>query len=160
MLYSCDTVRKPHAFSSIPMSPSHTLHVHWLIPPTAPNIHIPGKALEAHLPSRGWPTESTSCCISWSGTVPTLIWYGCAYSFSGVRLFVTLWTAVRQAPLSMGFSRQVYWSGVPFPPPGDLPDPGMEPVSLMSPALESGFFTTSTTWEAWVSFNLAIFEIY
>ena len=45
---------------------------------------------------------------------------------------VTLWTAARQAPLSMGFSRQEYWSGLPCPPPGDLPSPGIEP---MSPAL-------------------------
>ena len=48
----------------------------------------------------------------------------------------------------MGFSRQEYWSGLPFPPPGELPDPGIELASLMSPALAGGFFTTSTTWEA------------
>ena len=53
-----------------------------------------------------------------------------------------------QAPLFMGFSTQEYWSGLPCPPPGDLPDPGTEPVSLLSPALAGGFFTTSTTWEA------------
>ena len=53
-----------------------------------------------------------------------------------------------QAPLSMRFSRQEYWSGLPCPPPGDLPDPGIKPTSLMSPALAGGFFTTSTTWEA------------
>ena len=51
-------------------------------------------------------------------------------------------------PLSMEFSRQEYWSGLPFPPLGDLPDPGMEPVSLLSPALAGRFFTTSATWEA------------
>ena len=50
------------------------------------------------------------------------------------------------APLSMGFSMQEYWSGLPFSL--DLPDPGIEPMSLMSPALEGGFFTTSATWEA------------
>ena len=60
----------------------------------------------------------------------------------------TLWTIALQAPLSMGFSRQEYWSGLPYPPPGDLPDPGIEPVSLISLALAGGFFTTSTTWEA------------
>ena len=54
----------------------------------------------------------------------------------------------RQAPLSMGFSRHEYWSGVPFPPPGDLPDPGVKPASLMSLALEGGFFTTNAIWEA------------
>ena len=47
-----------------------------------------------------------------------------------------------------GFSRQEYWSGMPCPPPGDLPNPGIEPTSLMSPALAGGFFTTSATWEA------------
>ena len=50
--------------------------------------------------------------------------------------------------MSMGFSRQECWSGLPFPSPGDLPDPGIEPMSLMSPALGVGFFTTSATWEA------------
>ena len=53
-----------------------------------------------------------------------------------------------QAPLSMGFSRQEYWSGVPCPPPGELPDPGMETASLTSPELAGRFFTTSATWEA------------
>ena len=48
----------------------------------------------------------------------------------------------------MGFSRQEFWSGLPLPTPGDLPNPGIEPVSLVSPALASGFFITSTTWEA------------
>ena len=51
---------------------------------------------------------------------------------SHVPLFVTLWTAARQAPLSMGFSRQEYWSGLPRPPPEDLPNPRMEPVSPVS----------------------------
>ena len=50
-----------------------------------------------------------------------------------------------QAPLSMGFPRQEYWSGLPFPSPGDFPDPGTEPESLTSPALAGGFFTTSAT---------------
>ena len=58
-----------------------------------------------------------------------------------------------QTPLSMGFSRQEYWSGLPFPSPGDLPNPGIEPTSLTSPALVGGFFTTSTTWEAPTKMN-------
>ena len=58
---------------------------------------------------------------------------------SVVWLFATLWTVGHQAPLSMGFFRQEYWSGLPCPPPGDLPDPGMEPAS---PSLADGFFTT------------------
>ena len=52
-------------------------------------------------------------------------------SLSNVLLFVTLWTVARQAPLSMGFSRQEYWSGLPCPPPGDLPVPGIEPTSMI-----------------------------
>ena len=60
------------------------------------------------------------------------------------------WTVAHLAPLSMGFSRQEYWSRFPFPPPGDLPDPGIEPASLASPALTGRFLTTSTTWEAQV----------
>ena len=67
--------------------------------------------------------------------------------FSHIWLFVTPWTVAHQDPLSMGFSRQEYWSGLPCPPPGDLPNSGTEPVSLMSPVLAYRFFTTSTTWE-------------
>ena len=59
-----------------------------------------------------------------------------------VHLFVTPWTAARQVPLSMGFSRQEHWSGLPCPPPGDLPDPGIEPTSLAYLALAGGFLTT------------------
>ena len=65
-----------------------------------------------------------------------------------VWLFVTLWTMAHQTPLSMEFSGNEYWSGLPFPPPGDLPDPGIEPASVTSPALAGKFFTTSATWEA------------
>ena len=68
--------------------------------------------------------------------------------FSHVRLFATPWTVARQAPLYMEFSRQEYWSGLPFPSPEDILDPGMESESLMSPALAGRFFTTSATWEA------------
>ena len=73
------------------------------------------------------------------------------HCFSHVQLFVTLWTVARQAPLTMGFSRQKYWRGLPVLPSGDLPDPGTELTSLkslMSPALVDGFFTTGITWEA------------
>ena len=52
-----------------------------------------------------------------------------------------------QAPLFIGFSRQEYWSGLSFPPPGDFPDTGIKPPSLMSPALEDRFFTIIATWE-------------
>ena len=60
-------------------------------------------------------------------------------------LFATPWTVAHQAPLSMGFSRQPYWTGLPFPPPGDLPNPGIKSLSFESPALAGRFFTT---WEA------------
>ena len=68
--------------------------------------------------------------------------------FSCVWLFVSLWAVAHQAPLSMGFSREEYWNRLPCPPPGDLPDSGIKPISLMSPALAIEFFTTSATWEA------------
>ena len=68
--------------------------------------------------------------------------------FSHVRLFVTLCTIVRQVLLSTGQSRQEYWSGLPCPPPGELPDSGIEATLLMSPTLAGGFFTISATWEA------------
>ena len=70
-----------------------------------------------------------------------------AQSHSCVLVFETPWTVARQTPLSMGLSRQGHWSGLPFPFPGDLPDPGIEPESLMPPALADVFFTTSATWE-------------
>ena len=76
---------------------------------------------------------------------------------SRVRLFATLWTLAHQAPLSMGFFRQEYWNGLPFPSPGLLPDPGIEVTSLMSPALAGRFFTTSAIWEALDYHNNAIY---
>ena len=75
--------------------------------------------------------------------------HACVLShFSRVQLFATTWTVAHQAPLSMGFSRPESWHGLPFPSPGGLPDPGIGPMSLMSPALAGRFFTTSATWEA------------
>ena len=65
--------------------------------------------------------------------------------FSYVLLFATLWTVAHQAPLSMGFYRQEYWSGLPCPPLGDLPDPRIESASLQTPALAGRLFTTSAT---------------
>ena len=66
--------------------------------------------------------------------------------FSHVQLLETLWTITHQVPLSMGFSRQECWSGLPCPPPGGLPNPRTEPASLISPALVGSFFTLYT-WE-------------
>ena len=64
---------------------------------------------------------------------------------SHVWLFGTPWTIARQVPLSMGFPRQDYWSGLPFPTPGDLPNPRTEPISLVSPALAGEFLTTASS---------------
>ena len=71
--------------------------------------------------------------------------YMCVCALSRVRLFVTPWTVAHQAPLSMGFSRQDYWSKLPFPSLGDHPNPGIEPGSLVSVALAGDFFTTVPT---------------
>ena len=68
--------------------------------------------------------------------------------FSHVWHFVTSRTVAHQAPLSVGLSRQEYWSGWPLSPIGDLPNPGIEPSCLTSPALAGGFFITGATWEA------------
>ena len=94
---------------------------------------------------------STNCLqdlwCTWSHFILTtalphvdIIVYVCELSCVG--LFAVSCTLTRQASLSMGFPKQKYWSGLPFPTPGDRPDPGIEPVSLVSPALAGGFFTT------------------
>ena len=76
------------------------------------------------------PYKCISKCYFLYGNVPR----GCVLSyFNCVRQFVTLWTVAHQAPLSIRFSKQEYWSGFPCPPPGDLPDPGIKPMSLISP---------------------------
>ena len=64
-----------------------------------------------------------------------------------VQFFVILPIVARQAPLSMEFSRQENWNGLPFPPPDDPPDLGIKPISLASPAMAGGFFPTDATWE-------------
>ena len=79
--------------------------------------------------------------------------YACVLSH--IRLFATPWTVACKTPLSMEFSREEYWSGLPFPFPGDLPNPGIKPVSLVSPAFTSGFFTTEPPWKSsGILFNL------
>ena len=85
--------------------------------------------------------------ITNNAAMNTLV-HACVRShFSCVRLCETLWIRACQDPLSTAFSRQEHWSGLPCPPPGNLPDPGIEPASLTFPALAGGFFATSTTWE-------------
>ena len=87
--------------------------------------------LEADLPlklARGWLISRV--CVQGSVSL-------CAQSLSRVQPFVTPWTVAHQTPLSMGFSRQEYWSGLPGPLPGDLSNPGIELASPVSPALEA-----------------------
>ena len=94
---------------------------------------------------------------------------GCptGWALSRVELSATPWTVAHQVLLSMEFSRQEYWSGLPLPlpTPGDLHDPGIEPTSLVSPVSSRGFFTTSTTWEIpityifWFEFIISIVKM-
>ena len=97
-------------------------------------------------PARSWPILEQ---VNWV-TVPhsrqrsSFLMRACMLShFSHVQIFVTLWIVAHQAPWSMEFSRQEYWSGLPCLPLGDLPNPGIKPTSLFSPALSGRFFTTS-----------------
>ena len=81
------------------------------------------------------------------------------YYFSPVQLLETLWTVAQQASLSMGFSRQGYWNGLPCPLPGDLPDPGIGPVPSASPALQADFSTPEPHWKPfWWLFTGFIFS--
>ena len=81
------------------------------------------------------------------GGIPCVCVYICTLSrFSCAQLFAAPWPVVHQVPWSMGFSRQEYCSGLPCPPPGHLPNPGVEPTSLTSPSLAGRFFTTTATY--------------
>ena len=99
-----------------------------------------------------WPLASTSALSDSKNSTILDVLFSCVLScFTRAPLFATAWTVGRQAPLSLGFSRQDYWNGLPCPPLGDLPNPAIKPASLMPPALAGGFFTTSTTREAQIS---------
>ena len=87
-------------------------------------------------------TSYLGACPFWVVCVCVCVHARSLSHFSRVWLFATLWTVARQAPLPMGLSRQEYRSGLLYPPPRNLPDPGSEPASLMSPALVGRFFTT------------------
>ena len=76
--------------------------------------------------------------------------------FSRVQRFAALWAVAHQVPLSMKFSWQEYWIGLPCPPPGDLPDPGIRPAFPASPILEGGFFTSGAIWETGTSVSLCL----
>ena len=75
----------------------------------------------------------------------------CGQWLSRVLLFVARWIVARQAPLPIEFSRKEYWSGVPFPSSGDLPDPGIKYAFLMSPALAGGFFKPRAVTQSWMT---------
>ena len=78
-------------------------------------------------------------------------------SLSCVQLFSTLWTVAHHSPLSMGFSRQGYWSGLPVPSPGDLLNPGIEPASLVLPRLAGRSFTTKLPGQPF-TYKMSIWE--
>ena len=119
------------------MFPRYSLHSSHSLPPSLPPIVSITDPLLLCCALMGFhitfPLNKGACMLS---------------HFSHVQFFATPWTVACQAPLPMGFSRQECWSGLPCLLPGDLPDPGIEPASLMSPALAGGFFTISATWEA------------
>ena len=108
---------------------------------------IPGTAEPGGLPSMGSHRVGHDWSDLAAAAHPFMHWPRgiCVYlklsHFSPVQLFAALWAVACQAPLSMGFSKQEYWSGLPCPPPGDLPDPGIEPASPAAPILAGGFFT-------------------
>ena len=101
-----------------------------------PASSLRGTSVPPHHPSSRSPPKVTPS------------FHVCAQALSRVRLCTTPRAVARQAPLSVGFPRQEYRSGLPFPSLGDLPDPGMEPTSPAFPALAGGFFTHRGTWEA------------
>ena len=108
-----------------------------------PCPHSPLQTAPEFLRTLAWP-DSTRYVVYFS--VACLLCARVLSRFSHLRLFETLWwTVARQAPLSTGFSRQESWSELPCLPPGDLPNPEIESMSLLSPTLAGGFFTTSTT---------------
>ena len=101
-----------------------------------------------------FPTQELNPCLLLGRWIPYTEPPGKPYitmcvlsRFSHIQLFAILWTIACQPPLSMIFSRQEYWSGLPCPPSEDLPDPEVKPTCLASPALAGRFFTTSATWE-------------
>ena len=98
---------------------------------------------------KGYPLQYYGISLMLSSLSHEVHMCACMLShFSRVWVLMTQWTIARQVPLSLGFSRQEYWRELPCLPPGDLPDSGMETLSLMSPALQTRFLTIWATWEA------------
>ena len=105
--------------------------------------------------SVAWNTELACVCVCVCVCARVRV-RARAQSLSCIWLFATLWTIDCRAPLSMRFSRQKYWSRLPFPSPGDLPAPGIEPAS---PALGDGFFTTESPGKPFVSLWSHFFQL-
>ena len=110
-----------------PLSMGFSRHKHWS------GLPCPSPGLGLGFPTQRVSQKGVCVCVNRSVVSDS---------------FATVWTVAHQAPLSMGFSRQEHRSGLPCPPPGDLSNPVIEPVSLTSPALADRFFTTNATWEA------------
>ena len=126
-------------FSLLPYPPAFLLnHL-----PTCLLYYLPSYSPTHYLPNHMVPQR---CSAEFKEEHDEVV-VPCCARFIRVWLFATVKTIAHQA-LSMGLSRQEYGNGLPCPPPGDLPNPGIEPMSLTSPALAGRFFTTSTTWEA------------
>ena len=109
---------------------------------------------ESETPPTLWVEPNGMCFHKFSRWFPCMLKF-CKHSWkyakilcNRIQLFTTPWTVAHQAPLSVGFSKQEYWSGLPCPPPADLPDSWIKPWSHRSPALASRFFTTDATREA------------
>ena len=130
----------------IPWSLPKAHFVHWLYSSSYCLTLCPTPWLKLQAHSR--PYTVPNCPFRHkTGPYPVLC---CALlsHFSCVQLFATPWTIVCQVLLSIGFSRQEYWNGLPFPSPGDLLEPRIEPTFLMSTASAGRVFSMSTTWEA------------
>ena len=100
-----------------------------------------------------WNIVHSQCCVCRCNQT----WFSCACMLSHVWLFETPGTATPQASLSMGIFKQEYWCGLPFLPPGDLPDPGIEPVS---PALPGGFFTTEPPGKTLIQGDVDLYLVF
>ena len=111
--------------------------------------------------SRMWIWKPSLLALSFAGDGLTLALPApCACLLSCVRLFATPWTAAHQVPLSMEFSRQEYWSGLPFPPPGDLPNPGLKLMSSASLALQADSLPLSHQGSPSFTWSIDIFNVF
>ena len=112
------------------------------------NVHDDSDVMDRIWMDVGWGENEREGIVE-SNISDMQVYIACVYvnHFICVQLFVTLCSVAHPAPLSIGFSRQEYWSGLPCPPPGDLQDPGVKPSSLTFPRNVGRFFTTSIIWK-------------